>query len=215
MIELQRILCVSGVFSVLFLFSESIYAKLNLKGEISRKVVHISTGLISLLFPFIFDEFVEVAVLCTGFMIVLAIVESKSLLPSITNIDRSSGGSIFFPLAVILSFGFYKITGQIEDYVLPILLLTICDPVAAFVGKKYGQSKFYLGDDQKTFLGSFAFLISALIMTFGVDFLLNIGLSHFFIISLSIIVTLSEALSRKGADNLFIPLTTILILSFV
>ncbi len=214
MIELQRILCVSGVFSVLFLFSERLYSGLKLNSESSRKFVHVCTGIISLMFPYIFDDFWEVAVLCSCFMVILTLIESRSLLPSITGIDRKSSGSIYFPLSVIIVFAFYKLTGNLDHYIYPILLLSICDPIAAIIGKKYGLREFSIGGNTKTYLGSFAFLISALLVIILSDYSLGSDLSILFMLILAIVTTAAEAFSRNGADNLFIPLSAIIVLSF-
>lgn len=215
MIELQRIMCVSGVFSILFLLSEQLYRSLDIKSEYSRKLVHVCTGMISLSFPFIFDDFMDVVLLCGGFMVVLAVVEKLSLLPSITNIDRKSSGSIYFPLSVIICFGMYDLSHDLVLFVLPVLILAISDPLAAVIGKRYGKRSFSIGGNYKTYVGTAAFFVSALMIVIGCNMVFEADFTVAKLVSVAAAACIAEATSRNGADNLFIPISVLVVFFFI
>ena len=102
-------------------------------------------------------------------------------------------------------------------YVISILILAISDALAALVGKNYGANE-YLVDvgTRKTIEGSITFFLTSFLIVHLILLLTtSTGRLESVLIALliSIIVTVFEGVSLKGADNLFIPLATIFILS--
>lgn len=209
-------------FLLLFGLAEFLYHKLKVKAELTRKLVHFGTGMLTLLFPVMLDNQWLVLLLCGSFALILLYSLKFNQLKSINAIDRKSHGSILFPLAVYccyLVYNYYKIkTGQrIEAYIyfyLPVLTLAICDPVAALFGKKFPYGKFKTGKDIKTFSGSGAFFISSLVLTILVFLYFgkySTELPKLILISAVIALCGStvEAISGSGTDNLTIPATVL------
>jgi dolichol kinase len=99
-------------------------------------------------------------------------------------------------------------------FYLPILILTICDPIAALVGKKFPFGKYKIGNDYKTLMGSMAFFVSCFVILFVSFYRFDNSKSIVEIIILSLIIsittTFTEALSKNGIDNLTIPFSVLL-----
>ncbi len=198
---------------VLFGVAEFLYHKCNWKVEHSRKLVHIVTGLTTLLFPSLICDSIIVSILCTSFLIILLYTKKRSLLPSINNIQRSSKGSVLFPIVIAICYMLSDYYGDFNLYYLPVLLLTICDPLAAIVGKKYAKTKYSILGNNKTIIGSLCFFLSAFVISLYLLYNIHTDNIIFSSILIAFSTTLIEGISRKGYDNLNIPLTAIILLT--
>jgi phytol kinase len=209
-----------GCFLLLFGLAEWMHLKLHVKPEITRKMVHIGTGLLALLFPVFLTRLWQVGILCAGFLIILLISKKKLFLSSINKIDRKSQGSILYPVAVFCCFAVYlfvqKSAAHFQPYYyffLPVLLLAICDPIAAFSGNWYKiKNNIQPG---KTFAGSVAFFLSAFVLAYLLQQYFSISdITTIQCINSSVfiafITTVTERISANGWDNLSIPFITIL-----
>ena len=205
--ELHKIIGVLGIFSILFAYSEWIYQQLQIRVEYTRKLVHVLTGIIALSFPIVFDKFSTVMTLCLIFVILLVYIERRKLLGSITDIKRQSSGSIYFPIAVVLCFGFYALTGKLVYYLIPLSLLTFCDPLAAIIGQSVPSRKFHFGNNQKSIAGVIAYCVSSIIVITTVFMFLKLPVSIAAVLIIMTMTCLAEILSQRGADNIFIPLS--------
>ncbi|NMH27555.1 phosphatidate cytidylyltransferase [Flavobacterium silvaticum] len=203
------------VFLLLFFVAEIGYRTFKVKAEITRKFVHIFSGLTCLTFPFFLDSWISVLGLCFSFIFLLIVSKKYNLLPSINAIDRKSSGSILFPVSIFGCFLlFYKNQDYLEFY-LPVLILAICDPLAALAGKRWSYGKYKIGNDFKTIVGSAAFLAScfAVLMlsvcfpdgNFSIDAITKC-------VAIAIVATLVEAFSKNGYDNVSIPLSVIAVM---
>ncbi len=211
-------LLLSIVFLGLFGVAEVLYHKFNIKSEYCRKFVHIASGLVTLTFPVLFSSHWLVLALCSSFVLVLLISQHFNWLPSINAIDRVSHGSILYPGVVL---GCYLASMKFDAllfFYLPILILAICDPIACLLGKKWPKGKYTILKETKTLVGTGAFFVVAACISI-------LLFSHFTklpfqsILFNSLIIaggtSIAEGVSQKGYDNLFIPLVTVCILSFL
>lgn len=215
----------AACFLALFGIAELIYHWFKVKAEYTRKLVHFGTGLLTLLFPILLNNHWLVLFLCASFALILVLSLKYNLLQSINGIDRKSYGSICYPVAVYiayLGFDWGKVNfpafgnGYILFY-LPILTLAICDPVAALTGKRWPYGKYKVGQETKTLMGSGMFFVAAFILSTCLFLLMNPSINYSFKISLicslfALATSITEALSKKGLDNLFIPLSGLIIL---
>jgi len=204
------------LFLLLFLTSEIIHHSLEFKVEISRKFVHFTSGIICLSFPFYINNHWIVLALCAGFLLLLFGSQRFKVLKSINNIPRKSYGSLLFPISVYCCFLNFQCHNDEKIYFyLPILILAICDPLASLIGKKYPFWKYKNGSDYKTIMGSSVFFVASFLIVFAVFYFNGIIFPELFLKSffISTIATLAEAFSRKGTDNLFIPLAVIVLLN--
>lgn len=204
------------LFLMLFLIAEVLHHSLGCKAELSRKFVHFTSGVICLSFPLYLDNHWVVLVLCLGFLLILLISQQLKVLKSINGINRKSYGSVLFPVAVYCCFLVFQYHDNQQVYFyLPILILAICDPLAALIGKKYPFWKYKSGKEYKTIMGSLAFFSACFLIVFITFYSNEITLGALLIVSffLSVTSTLAEAFSRNGTDNLFIPLAVLMMLN--
>ncbi|GGH25645.1 diacylglycerol/polyprenol kinase family protein [Dyadobacter endophyticus] len=201
-------------FLALFGVSEWLYHVGKVKAEWTRKIVHIGTGLLTLLFPVVLASHWQVLFLCVSFLVILLVSLKFTWLPSINAIDRFSYGSILFPVIVYALFLVFQMAGKgLIVFYLPILILAICDPVAALVGKRFPFGKYQVLGGDKSVTGSLAFLVSALLVTAVTIFAFHDVTSRMLLILLvPAIATVAEGLGVKGMDNFTIPASVVLTL---
>lgn len=193
------------LFLILFVIAEVVYHTLKCRAELSRKLVHVSAGIVCLSFPFFLQNHWFVLLLCAGFILILFVSQKLNKLPSINNIERKSYGSWLFPVSVYLCFLCFLHFSQLEYFYLPVLILAVCDPIAALVGKKWAHGKYTFGTECKTVTGSLAFFVSCFLIVL-ISFDIKTA------IAISAIATVTEAVSKKGSDNLNIPVVVVLCL---
>lgn len=211
-------------FLALFGIAEFIYHRFKVRAELTRKLVHFGTGLLTLLFPILLNNHWLVLFLCASFALILVASLKFNLLRSINAIDRKSHGSISYPVAVYCCYLAYNycsaeygnFTGNYIYFYLPILTLAICDPVAALTGKRWPLGKYKVGKDHKSLMGSSMFFISAFVLSFLLFYLLNSKDYFLYTIAASAILAATtcaaEALSPNGLDNISIPLVSVITL---
>ena len=197
--------------------------------EIGRKLVHISLGLYCLTFPWVFEYAWEVAVMCllaVGVFMLARGTMRASLGGGLHSVKRISYGEILFAASVALLFwlkdGHYILTAQHRPgvgpvlYVLPILILTLCDAASALVGSHYGRRVFRIEEGSKSIEGVVVFAATAWLVSLIVFLLLtDIGRGEVILLAFitAVFGALLEAASWRGLDNLFIPLGLYFLLS--
>ena len=196
-------------FLSLFLAGETMKHIFDIKVEWTRKFIHTSTGMLSMVFPLLFNSHQPVLLLCSSFLGLLLFSKRKSLLSSINGVSRKTYGALLFPVSVYLCFVIQNMTGKVVHFYLPILILSLSDPLAALVGQRLPVGIYRIMNHKKTLSGSFAFFISAFVLS------ILYGYDASQAIFLGLIATLSEAVSKDGWDNLSIPLTILLGMLFI
>ncbi len=213
--HLLNTIYLAGVFLVLFASAELLFHKFNVKAELTRKYVHLSTGLLTMLFPPYVQNPWLVLFLCASFLIILLTSLKFDLLKSINGVNRETRGSILFPIIVFGCFMVYYSYGQYVFYYIPILILAICDPVAALVGKRFPFGRYTFIGHTKTLSGSLGFFIVATVLSYLLLTLVgeySSKSSFLAAIFISFATVVAEAVSHKGYDNLTIPASAIFVL---
>mgnify|MGYP000604465814 CR=1 FL=1 len=205
--------------SLLLIFNELVYRRLNAQGEITRKFAHFSSVLATIPFPYIFPSHWYVLVLALLFAAVLFYTMNGKQLNSIHDVERKSIGSYLLPLSIYVTFLISSLMENKFLYILPMLILAISDPMAAILGiniKNYnGRIKLFGRKINKTWLGSGAFLVTSFVVSIIALYFHRevFDLKTFWLAMLmAIVTTLAELLSWRGSDNLSIPLSGILVL---
>lgn len=190
--------------------------------ELSRKLFHAGGGLVALAFPLLFADAWPVLALAaltgTGLH---ALKRVRALRDGpgavLYAVGRSSHGELYFPLSVALLFLLAR--GDALSYEVPLLILTLADPVAALVGAGYGRVRYPTVDGRghKSVEGSLAFFVAALL---GAQALLMCagagGLASLLVATgVALAATLAEALAWRGLDNLSVPLAAYLALELL
>jgi dolichol kinase len=205
--------------SMLLIFNELVYRKFNPEGEITRKFAHFSSVLATLPFPYFFPSHWYVLVLALLFAIVLFSTRRGQMLRSIHDIDRKSIGSYLLPIAIYVTFFIAEKLDNKFLFILPILILAVCDPLAAILGMRnthFNRRISIAGITlNKTWLGTGSFLVSSFIISIlGLYFYREVfDFKTFGLAALVAVVTMfAELISWRGSDNLSIPLSALLVL---
>ncbi len=216
--QLFNIFKFSGAFIALFATAEYLYHELRFKVEITRKIVHIGGGLIALSFPLFFKEAAPVFILCSSFLVLLIGSKTLGFLPSVNAIDRISRGSFLFPIAVAGSFYIAVLLNVPALYYLPLSIMALGDPMACLIGKRFPIGPYKTKYVSKTLAGSFAFFITAFILSvtfFGFNNQdLNLGLFASAVI-MALGTAIAEGITGKGYDNITIPFVAAIVLYFL
>ena len=180
--------------------------------ELLRKLLHVGMGLVVLTFPWLFDRAWPVLLLTGVAAVALGAVK---LLPAlrdgigtvVTAVHRPSLGEVCFPIAVGLLF--LLSGGDKMLFVVPMLIMTLADAVAALIGITYGKVRYVTSDGLKSAEGSIAFFAIAF-LSVHIPLLLftNVGRTETLLIAviLGVLSMLLEAIAWRGLDNLLIPL---------
>ncbi|HEV8379574.1 MAG TPA: hypothetical protein VGP99_12045 [Tepidisphaeraceae bacterium] len=215
-----------GAF-VLLWSALAVYRKLaNPNPEFLRKLLHVGMGLVTLLLPFLFDRSWPVILLASICALALAAAKYwKPLGAVVGGVERASLGDIYFPVSVAIIFiaanrtSTSLVHGRIILFVIPILILTLADAIAALVGVSYGAHRYTGIAGQKSAEGSLAFFTVAFLTT-NVPLLLlttdqQMAREKVLLISLTIgfLVMLLEGIAWRGLDNLLIPLGAFILLN--
>lgn len=185
----------------------------NLSPETSRKLFHLGGGLTTLALPWMFADVWPVLLLTAITVPALLTLKHVRRLRNglgdvLYGVTRPSLGEVYFPLSACLLFVLAH--DQPLLYAVPLLLLTVADPAAAIIGSRYGSLQYVTRDGHKSLEGSLAFFIVSFLGTLGALLLVRPttdiaapGVA----LTLALLLTLVEAISWRGLDNLLIPLT--------
>lgn len=211
--ELTRAALIGAAFLALFAAAE-LWRKLSAPPvEWTRKLVHFGGGVIAALFPWLISSHWTVLALGGAFLGILWGTRRLGLLQSVHGVTRSSEGGIYFPIAIYLVF----LIGADRPvaYFISVLVLVVADAAAAVLGSAYGRLTYDVERDKRSLEGSTVFFVATfLIVHLSLLLLTDIDrtLSVLVAVQIAIIVTLFEAISIEGNDNLLVPLATYFLL---
>lgn len=186
--------------------------QLSLSSEAPRKGAHVLMGGVTVSFPWVFDAAWPVVVVCSVIIALFLVLRAVPALRDgpgavLHRVQRESWGEICYPAAVMLLF--VLADGDPLLYGVPMLVLTLADPMAALVGQRYGTAHYRTHDGAKSGEGSLGFFFVAFLCT-HVPLLLTsaTGRLESLLIGLIVgfVVMLLEAIAWRGLDNLFVPL---------
>lgn len=190
-------------------------AKLNLNQYFYRKILHISSIWIPILY--LFTDYIITLLVLLGTTTVVLVLDILRIKPTRMQhkvhelfvsfglkellkekeLHSLSGASYMMLSALICMMLFPK-----SIFIIGYTILCLSDPIAAMTGKKYGSKSLF----GKSYEGSIAFMVSALIIG-GVG-ILWFDLNPAIIVACVFFTTLAELLSNKLRinDNILIPL---------
>lgn len=217
----RPLVSMAAVLGVLALLAGGLALLLRLnpsRTELCRKALHVAMGLVTLSFPWIFERvwpvWLMAGVAAGGLALLrLPLARATPLGRVLHGVKRDSWGEICFPLSVALLFTLME--QDAVRYVVPLLVLTLADAMAALVGLRYGTVGLRVGNSQKSVEGWVAFFVVAFFAV-HVPLLMGtpIGRAESLLIALTIALLVSEfeLISSRGLDNLFVPLGTFALL---
>jgi phytol kinase len=205
-------------FGLLFAALRAARRRFSLHPELTRKLMHLGMGSVTLSVPWWFDDAWPVLSLAALSIAVFIALRKNAALRRefggvLGGVERRSLGEIYFAIAAAPLFLLAR--GDALLFVVSMLILTLADVAAALVGVRYGSHRYDARDGGKSLEGSVAFFIVAFFSALlPLQFASDMGSERSLPIAcvLGLATTLLEAIARRGLDNLFIPLGSFLLL---
>ena len=191
----------------LLIFIELATKKWGWDRTISRKAVHLIVGLSICSAPWIFVSKVPLIILSSLFIAINYWAIRTRHLTGI-HLNDQSYGTVYYPISIlvldVLLWPAYKIL-----FVLAALIMVVADAMAALVGNNFASKFYVFYEERKSIPGSSTMFITSVILLFaGTQLLIvrNLGQNLLLAILVGIVVTAAELISRRGSDNLSVPL---------
>ncbi len=205
--------CLFGV-ALILVIAEVLREHNRVSVEVSRKFVHMSVGMFVAYWPWVLTWW-QIRSIALAFVVGVLLSKRYKIFPAIHNVQRSSVGEVAFAVGILLATLIAKTPWQFS---LAVLMMAVADGLAALVGTRYcrveGQRYRILGCD-KTWAGSITFFATACLILLGVTYFLvspaAADLMYAAIIPIALLLTVVEAFSAYGVDNISVPLTVILL----
>ena len=213
-------------FAVVFGIGEIGFHYFGMRSEATRKLIHAGIGVITLTFPFLFDDHLPVLAICAPFLLLDVLAKEFNFLKSVHSIVRKSYGTLAYPVIVYPLFWGYDFVGtlccdtpQYVLYFIPILIMAFADPIAAIVGKRMPLYKLHLFNNEKSVGGFLAFFVTAFVICLVCFAIfvktMSIGQMVFVGTMIGIFTGIIEILTRKGWDNFAIPAVSFIMVYFM
>ena len=207
---------VSYIFIFLMIIGGKLFEKIG--KEASRKFIHIMLGNWWLIAMYFFNNVWFAAFVPLTFVIINYISYKKDIIKVMEREeDKKDGlGTVYYAcsllILVIITFGVLNkpILGLV-----PIFVMAFGDGLAAIFGKLIKSKKYKVYDTEKSIAGSLTmFIVSFIIISI---YLVYINNPFWYLkgIIISLIITVLEAISIKGTDNITVPIATLIMLMFV
>ena len=214
--DIIALIVVYAYVGIIFFLAEKV---LKSRPEVSRKFLHIMVGNMIFAMPFFSDPWIMLLFITLPVTIALFFLTEYSPI-TIKNSVTESGhalGLFFYALIWSILLLIYPIL--IDPNLLWIVALAIVplvygDGFAALVGAKWGRIKYHIFGGEKSIAGSLAMLsVTAVLSVFVWVFYTAMGytlpeLNFWYILIISAIATIAEAISYGGIDNLTVPSVT-------
>ena len=207
---------ISYVFIAIVIVLAKFFEKLG--KEASRKFIHIALANWWFIAMFFFDNVILLSIVPLSFVVINYISYKKNLISVMerSEEDKDGLGTVYYALALlILSIYTFGIIKRPEIGLCSILIMGYGDGMAAIIGKNVESFKYTIGSTTKTLAGSatmlfITFVISAFFLCFA-----GVNLWGIKALVVAIIMTLVEAVSIKGTDNITVPLLASLLFTIM
>ena len=207
------------LYGIILLMGEGMYRYFHFHEAQTRNFSHLSAGMVSIAYPWVFSSHWWVMLLAIQSSAVLLVTRSAGWFPSHHKSAGRSWGSPLFFMSLYMCYLAYALTGEKVYFLLPVLILTLSDMLASFTGRNIGKTppppwnKWLAGG--KTLQGSAAFLGSALGIAWIVLYMTGVWNLMAVLIAgtgIALATTFAEGSASRGFDNFFIPATTLTVL---
>jgi uncharacterized protein (TIGR00297 family) len=205
------------LITMLIIAAELVRRLMHGNSEITRKFVHVVTGILMAFAPGVFTSGIP-AILISLLAIIATFLSIRfNLLQSLHDTERISYGTTFHPLAfLILVLTLWDHYPQILS--IAILILAVPDALAAIVGKSLQTPHYFsFSTDKKTVEGSAVMFASTSLFILAFLANGNYGTPYPWIViavATALVVTVWELICTHGLDNFTIPLSSAFMLHY-
>ena len=175
-----------------------------IKANTSRKLVHILVGFSWLIMYYFFKISIHMIILPFTIVIFNFLSYQFNIAQSMEEENKDSMGTIFYALSfVILATITYFQPNFYPFYGIGIFSMCLGDGLAP-IGKKIWKAK--IGKTKKTYVGSFLVFLCTFIVIASFTSYFNLNLNRIKILILSFTAIPLELFSKRGSDNLTLPI---------
>lgn len=194
--------------------------------ELSRKILHTLVSTLAALSVFYTNENVIIIIIGFSAFIILSLLIKFDVIKNLQN-ERKSWGITYLALAYLFLGVIWQ--NNFRWLMFPSLfILAFADALAALIGKNFAVKKYKITDkDFKSYLGSSIFFIVTFILLLSFSQFnpsnLPVWRNYFYfdkfyligILCISIVLTVTEAVSTSGSDNFTVPvIASVLLYAF-
>ena len=132
------------------------------------------------------------------------------LLSSIEEKSKGHLGTVLYPISFALLLALFWESGQRYAAGVGVLIMGWGDPLASFVGSRWGKHRYKVWGGTKSLEGTGAMFVCAFIIVLTVFLLTSHSLPHSVAASLAVAALAcgAEAVGTRGYDNLTVPIVT-------
>ena len=184
--------------------------------EASRKYIHIMLCNWWFLAMYFFDNLIFASIVPFSFVVINYISYKKNLISVMERDekDKDGLGTVYYALSLfILSIFTFGIIKRPEIVLCSILIMGYGDGLAAIIGRSLKSLSYKIGKTKKTLAGSATMLFISFLITAIFLASRQVELWMLKSILLAISVTILEAVSIKGTDNITVPVFACLLLT--
>lgn len=200
---------------LLLVTTELLWRTKKLNAEISRKIVHMGTGVMIAFWP-LYLPWTLIQIIA-GLLLVVVLVSYKfHIFKSIHSVKRLTKGEILYPIGI-------GICALLEPapwvFTAAILHLAFADGLAAIIGVHYGKrTRYHLLSHGKSLVGSLTFfIVSFFIFVSASLFISDHTLPQLYgwFLWAALMLTFIENISWYGLDDITVPVSVIVILTLL
>lgn len=204
-----------AILAALILITEFVWRRGKLHVEVSRKIIHIGTGIFISSWPH-YMGWTLIQLLAVAMLIVILISHKFHILKSIHSVKRLTRGEILYPIGIGLC-------ALLEPapwvFTVAVLHLALADGIAALAGVHYGQrTRYTIISHGKSLVGSGAFFATSFLIFTSASFIVSENaLPHLYgwFLWAALTLTFVENISWYGLDDITVPLSVIVILTLL
>ncbi len=192
-----------GYILTMLAIAEGLRRWQNYGSDFTRKFIHISVGMYSVIAIAIFEQW-EWAIIPPAAFILINFLDWKyGVLQAMTSSDRSNLGTVYFPISfVIIIWLFWDRPALLVASLMP---LTWGDALAAVMGRQFGRRHYTILGATRSLEGSLVMFCASALATGLALALLGADSPVSITLITALGATLAEAVSPWGLDNLTIP----------
>lgn len=194
----------SALYLVLFVLTELVKRKQQLSTELTRKWIHLVSGLLATTMPFYLLK-TELLVVCSLFTVVLLISKFWGKLTSLHGVERKTFGEVAFPIGVGVA-AYFFLPKNLDLFVFGMLVMSLSDTAAALAGGKWPIFKMKVGSLEKSLGGYLAFALFTFIIAVGCNVYYQWEIPTPLLVGISLVLAKVEALQPYGLDDGTLPL---------
>jgi len=186
--------------------------------EASRKFIHIMLGNWWIIAMLCFDNVWFAAFAPATFVIINYLSYKKGIISVMERDDNQKEGlgTVYYAISLlILAIVTFGILHKPELGLVPVLVMAYGDGLAAVIGTLVKSKKYTIKNTTKSVAGSITMCVISFLAIAGYLLYIGSGLWWLKAIAMSVVITVIEAVSIKGTDNLNVPIGMLLMLLLV